>query len=86
MELIPQNRPATRKWNLKGLHNLRNDDTKVIVIGQLMFDDEHAPNPDNVGRQPRRVSVWEIHPVTDIRTCPASGQCTAANSQPWTGP
>ncbi|MDP9284243.1 MAG: hypothetical protein M3P41_04720, partial [Actinomycetota bacterium] len=85
VELIPQNRPEARKWTRQGLKQLRDRNARVLIVGQLMFDDEHVPNPNDVCCQPRRVSVWELHPVTDIRVCPSTGSCSVANSDEWPG-
>ena len=85
VELIPQHREPG--WSLPALKKLRDDDTRVLVVGQLLFDDEHFPNTDaeKKGGQPRRFTVWEVHPVKEIRICPASGSCTLSNSTKWVG-
>ena len=44
----------------------------VLVRGQLFYDNKHLVNsdPDDVKpRQPKRFSLWEIHPVTEFHVC-----------------
>ena len=42
------------------------------VRGQLFYDNEHVVNdePDHpVGGQPKRFSLWEVHPITEFMIC-----------------
>ena len=50
----------------------------VLAIGALTYDNEHLVNGDkahpNKGN-PMRMSLWEIHPVTQLFVCPAGETC-----------
>src|SRR6185295_4882845 len=43
-------------------------DHPLRVTGQMFFDGSHRPCVGEEGR-PRRISVWEIHPVYGIDVC-----------------
>jgi len=67
-EMIPQGRPAG--WTLARLRTLAADHRDVQVVGQLMFDTRHLPNPKSgTNHESPRVSTWEIHPVTRFLVC-----------------
>jgi hypothetical protein len=48
-----------------------------------MFDASHVPckNGAPVGSNPRRVSLWEIHPIYSFEVCP-SGDCAGGGWVP----
>jgi hypothetical protein len=81
-EMIPQGRPV--EWTLRTLHRLAIDGTQVQVVGQLMFDTEHVPNP-RPGAAPGlpRMSIWEIHPVTKFMVCGRGTGCDPAQAADW---
>lgn len=59
---------------------------KVRVVGQLMVDNEHNVPSQNCGREDAtegcwRLSVWELHPVTEFQVCP-DDSCKDT-SGPW---
>ena len=59
--------------SLKAIQDARQ---QVLVVGQLFFDNAHLPNPTgNVGTQPKRFTVWEVHPITEFYTCPSGQSC-----------
>jgi hypothetical protein len=62
VEMIPQSRRA--KWTSANVRKLRG---KLLLIeGGLFYDNLHFVNGDAanpVPRQPKRFSLWEIHPV-----------------------
>ena len=44
----------------------------VRVRGQLFFDNHHKVNSDpnhNIANQPKRMSLWEVHPITAFDVC-----------------
>ncbi len=52
--------------------------------GQLFFDASHAPCVNGTGPNPRRFTIWEIHPVYDVEVCVAAdGKCDAGSSANW---
>jgi hypothetical protein len=53
--------------------------------GQLMFDAEHKPCRGAKAENPKRQSVWEVHPVYAIDVCTAEKpeQCDAASEKLW---
>ncbi len=82
-EMIPHFRPAS--WtagNLTALHG-----RPVRVTGHLLFDASHRPCRDGrqVGSNPLRASLWEIHPVYAFDVCSEvqEGSCGAGDSRVW---
>lgn len=78
VEMIPQKRPAN--WTESQLKDVQSERRRVRVRGQLYFDDHHKVNTGGPGlsNQPKRMSLWEIHPVKSFEvctkaTCPANG-------------
>jgi len=79
VEMIPQDPDRKNKdWNLDKLKRIQAQQLPVKIQGRLFFDSEHQPNPTgNAGGNPRRFSVWEIHPLLSFYVCP-SGSCTTS--------
>jgi hypothetical protein len=84
VEMIPQDRPA--KWTSKTVEKLRG---KVLLIeGGLFYDNLHFVNSDAnnpIAGQPRRFSLWEIHPITSVKVCKraAVSQCDPDRAPDW---
>jgi hypothetical protein len=84
VEMIPQNRPAN--WTSSKLDQLHG---KVLLIeGGLFYDNLHVPNADEdnpVQGQPKRFSLWEIHPVTSLKVCKKAkiSQCDPDRASDW---
>ena len=84
VEMIPQDRPAS--WTSSNVEDLRG---KVLLIeGGLFYDNLHSVNSDagNPMRgQPKRFSLWEIHPVTSVKVCKKAtvGQCDPDRASDW---
>jgi hypothetical protein len=89
VEIIPQNRPAgltSTNVLAQALTGVVKDKSMVMVVGQLMLDNEHLVNDDPAhpkGENPKRISVWEIHPITTFLVCRRSS-CDPAQSGQWT--
>lgn len=65
-EISPHYRPEY--WEAPKLRLLR--DRPVRITGQLFFDASHRPcRSDNDKANPKRISLWEIHPVYQIDVC-----------------
>jgi hypothetical protein len=82
-EMIPQDRP--KAWTLGRIHKVSADGRQVLVVGQLMFDTRHLPNPKRgTNHESPRVSTWEIHPVTKFLVCqrPDNG-CDPSHEDQW---
>jgi hypothetical protein len=70
VEMIPQDRP--KGWTTTKLRWVAREKLPVAVRGQLFYDNKHLVNDDsdNVkAGQPKRFSLWEIHPVTEFYVC-----------------
>jgi hypothetical protein len=82
-EMIPQDRPKT--WTLDRLRKLAADHRQVLVVGQLMFDTRHLPNPKRgTNHESPRMSTWEIHPVTKLLVCRQAGSgCDPRRDEQW---
>ena len=83
VEMIPQDRPT--KWTSTNVRKLRG---KLLLIeGGLLYDNLHFANGDAanpVPRQPKRFSLWEIHPVESVKVCKkADNQCDPDRASDW---
>ena len=69
VEVIPQGRPDG--WKSKKLKRAARDDRPVIVRGRLFYDNKHLVNgdQDRDNGEPKRFSLWEIHPVSAFYVC-----------------
>lgn len=84
VEMIPQNRPDG--WTTDKLAKITKSKKKVMVVGTLLYDNLHRvnANPNSVlGGQPKRFSLWEVHPITAFYVCPKS-KCSASDVSQWT--
>ena len=83
-EMIPQvARPAG--WNSTTLNRLAGK--QVLLVGGLTYDNEHVVNDNPASPksgQPKRFSLWEIHPITEFYVCPAGDGCDPAVLGQWT--
>ncbi len=85
VEMIPQLQRPTG-WDAATLQKVAQAGLEVLVLGGLTYDNEHLVNDDSThpnGTQPKRVSLWEIHPVTGFYVC-AAGPCDPAKPSQWT--
>jgi hypothetical protein len=74
VEMVPQNRNAA--WTLDALDAVKKAQRRVVVVGQLFYDNAHRvnDNPNNVlPGQPKRFSLWEVHPIGQFFVCTANG-------------
>jgi Bacterial SH3 domain len=85
-EMIPQ-LPRPAGWDVPTLTRLHTAAAQVLLVGGLTYDNEHLVNsdPQHPKRgQPERISLWEIHPITDFLVCAAAGPCDPAHREQWT--
>ncbi len=87
VEMIPQSRNAG--WILSKLINIRQQGKRVLVVGALFYDNIHIVNNDPnhpIGGQPKRVSLWEVHPIIKFFVCTkASNNCSASSTAAGSG-
>jgi hypothetical protein len=89
VEIIPQHRPAglqTKHALEQALARVVKETLNVMVVGQLMLDNEHVVNDDPAhpkGDNPKRISVWEIHPITTLLVCSRTA-CDPQQISQWT--
>jgi hypothetical protein len=85
VEMIPQGRRAA--WTVHKLRRVTKEQRPVLIQGQLFYDNKHVVNddPDEDKRgQPKRFSLWEIHPVTEFYVCmKANKKCDNADVTDW---
>jgi hypothetical protein len=85
VEMIPQlGRPVG--WDSASMARVRTAGLRVLVVGGLTYDNEHLVNDDPAHPktgQPKRISLWEIHPVTEFYVCEAAA-CDPATHAQWT--
>lgn len=80
-EMSPHYRPTN--WTPTTLKNLGKP---VRIKGQLFYDNSHTPCGAH-SSNPKRISLWEVHPVYSIDVCKMSDlkQCQASTSAAdWT--
>jgi hypothetical protein len=86
VEMIPHSRPEA--WSLLNLRKVKRDKLKVMVVGGLFYDNDHVVNSDpsdDLGGQPKRFSLWELHPITQFFVCRRAGNaCSPTNVREWT--
>jgi len=96
-EISPHERPAS--WNEIGHFETFDPVTRLNTVnpaiasrlqaqpfrftGQLFFDASHPPCPCGKNCNPKRSSLWEIHPVYKIDVCKAATSCDVNNEAHW---
>lgn len=78
VEMIPQNpNRKSKDWSLDKLDQIQQKQLQVRIRGRLFFDSEHEVNTKTgkAGGNPRRFSLWEVHPISSFFVC-ESGNCT----------
>jgi Bacterial SH3 domain len=81
-EMSPHFRPA--KWTPDSINSA--GEHPVRITGQLFYDSSHKPCKPGKPASPKRVSLWEIHPVYAFEVCTSSTdieQCKAAPESAW---
>ena len=84
VEMIPQSRNAA--WTIDALKQVEAASRRVIVVGQLFYDNVHRVNKDAthpLPGQPARFSLWEVHPIVDFFVC-ISAPCDVNDPTLWT--
>lgn len=74
-EMSPHYRPAN--WTPDKLNALGKP---VRIKGQLFYDNSHTPCTASTRPNPKRASLWEIHPVYSIEVCKSSNLDECRNS------
>jgi len=85
VEMIPENRPDA--WTKVALEDVEHSEQQVRVVGQLFYDSKHHVNddPDNPsGGDPKRMSLFEVHPITKFLVCDRAKKCDPTNEAGWT--
>ncbi|HXY01867.1 MAG TPA: hypothetical protein VEI54_13165 [Candidatus Limnocylindrales bacterium] len=74
VEMVPHYRPAS--WTPANVNAVGSANLRVRVTGQLMFDSSHTPcrNGTSIQGDPKRSSLWEVHPIYQFDVCP-QGSC-----------
>jgi hypothetical protein len=87
VEMIPQGRNSG--WTLAKLKNIRQQGKRILVIGALFYDNIHLVNDDAshpIEKQPKRFSLWEIHPITMFFVCTrATNNCSSTSTGATSG-
>lgn len=75
-EMSPHHRPDF--WTADNVNKVAAAQALVRVTGQQFFDSSHVPcsNGAPVGSNPKRISLWEIHPIYKFEIC--TGDCDGA--------
>jgi hypothetical protein len=86
VEMIPQGRSSG--WTLDKLIAIKAAGRRVLVSGDLFFDNKHVPNTDPanpIQGQPPRFSLWEIHPIAAFGVCnKENSTCDVERASDWT--
>ena len=85
VEMSPHHRPdAWTAGNLSKVSKAKaaNKKLQVRVTGNLFFDSSHRPcaGGQGTGHNPKRVSLWEIHPIYKFDVC-SVGNCDSAEDK-----
>ncbi|HEY0080992.1 MAG TPA: hypothetical protein VGB73_20475 [Pyrinomonadaceae bacterium] len=78
-EMSPHRRPDS--WSHTSVSKVASAQLPVRVTGHLYFDSSHFPcsNGQGVRSNPRRASLWEIHPIYKFEVC-TSANCADASA------
>jgi len=79
--MIP--RARNPKWTLDTLDLVREAGRRVLVQGQLMFDNVHKIRrtfEENKNGKPPGVSLWEVHPISEFKVCMRTTNTCHANT------
>ncbi|HZD31718.1 MAG TPA: hypothetical protein VE779_08650 [Candidatus Angelobacter sp.] len=74
-EMSPHYRPTN--WTPNALNALKKP---VRIKGQLFYDNSHTPCTASSRPNPKRASLWEIHPVYSIEVCKSDNLDECRNS------
>jgi hypothetical protein len=71
-EMSPHHRPDS--WNRANVQKVASAGSPVRVTGQLFFDSSHVPcdGAQPSAGNPKRFSLWEIHPIYKFEVCTAN--------------
>jgi hypothetical protein len=84
VEMVPQARPSA--WTIDALKDIQAKGTQVLVQGGLSYDKVHyvSDDPDHPFKdEPDRMSLWEIHPITNFLVC-RRDHCDPNRQSDWT--
>ena len=85
VEMIPQlGKPFG--WDSATIASVKAAGLQVLVVGGLTYDNEHLVNDDPAhpkSGQPKRISLWEVHPITAFYVCAVTA-CDPADHTQWT--
>jgi hypothetical protein len=84
VEMIPQDR--NDGWTLAKLKKVQTKKQRVMVTGQLFYDNAHRVNKNpqhDLKGEPKRFALWEIHPIKQFLVC-TSGHCSNDDPSQWT--
>ena len=79
-EISPHDRPAV--WTAS---NVNKPKVPMRFTGHLLFDAEHRPCRGTTVEEPKRQSVWEIHPVYAMDVCKNASlaACSGDDAKVW---
>jgi hypothetical protein len=75
---LPGYTSADHKEVLHAFQAVLASDLPVLAIGSLTYDNAHQVNSDKNnprGTNPKRISLWELHPVLKFYVCPKGDTC-----------
>jgi hypothetical protein len=79
-EISPHFRPDVWTPDSLNTHNTH----LFRFTGQLFFDAAHRPCVGGTGANPKRVAIWEVHPVYAVDICmDSSNNCTVGSDANW---
>ena len=85
VEMPPHYRPP--EWTAANVNKVARAHLPVRVTGNFFFDSSHVPCADDkpVRSNPKRISLWEIHPIYKFEICTADcdGEGTRLPLEDW---
>jgi hypothetical protein len=83
VEPVPQGKKV-QFWTPPALASAQQNQHLLKIVGSLFYDSQHIVNTGGAGTQPKRFTVWEIHPVSELFICTrADNACDPATTQDW---
>jgi hypothetical protein len=83
VEPVPQGKKV-QFWTPPALAAAQQNQRLLKIVGALFYDSQHIVNTGGAGTQPKRFTVWEIHPVSELFICTrADNACDPATAQDW---
>ena len=79
--------PNVKVWTPAAFRELQKQGRRLLIRGGLFYDSAHIVNtdPNSTLSEPKRFSLWEIHPITAVLVCTRKdNNCDPETASDWT--